>query len=183
MTTLAAPFRSILTGLMAVIGRVAVRDPARMPLYFRIHTYLNRTIQRFEALVNHWRNNTLPKQRHRVSAPRRRPAMPRLPAGQAWLLRRVDHYDARGRASQLHAFLASPDCMALLAQVPRAARLLRPLAKSLGLALPGDPPPPEPKPAKSAKPPLPPRHRPPHDIAPAPSKPRPAFPAIFSKAR
>ncbi len=187
MTERAILFRAILTGLMAVIAQIAAHDRPRAPFLIRVSNHLNRTIQRFEALVHRWRNNSLPKPgKPRPGRPQHPRATPRLPSGRAWLLRHVDHHNARASASQLQHFLASPDCAALLAQVPRAARLLRPLVKSLGLSMPGDPPPPPPKPAKPAKPVQPralPWLRPQHIIAPAPAKPRTAYPPEFSKAR
>ena len=61
MTTLATHFRTILSGLQVVIGIVAAKDRARDAFLARIHHHLNRTIQRFEKLVAHWRNNSLPK--------------------------------------------------------------------------------------------------------------------------
>ncbi len=153
MSTLAASFRAILTGLQVVIGIVARKEPQRDAVLARIYFHLNRTIQRFEKLVAHWRNNTLPKPCNPRPGRARRPqTSPRLPRGNAWLIRNVDHYNARGHASQLQHFLASEECIKFLADVPRAGRLLRPLAKSLGIQMPGDPPPPPPKPAPIPKP-------------------------------
>ncbi len=149
MTDLATPFRTILKGLLAVIGIVARKEPHRDAFLARIYFHLNRTIQRFEKLVTHWRNSTLPRQRQRAPRPARTRSNPRLPTGRAWLIRNVDHYNFRGHASQLQHFLATPECVAFLTEVPRAASILRPLAKSLGIQMPGDPPPPNPKPAKS----------------------------------
>ena len=152
MTTLATQFRTILAGLQAVIGIIAAKNPPHLPLLTQIYFHLNRTIQRFERLVTHWRNNTLPKQRQRAPRPARPRTTPRLPAGRAWLIRNVDHYNARGHALQLQHFLATPECIAFLAEVPRAGKILRPLARSLGIQMPGDPPPPLPKPARPPKP-------------------------------
>ena len=153
MTTLATHFRTILSGLQAVIGIVANKEPARDLLLARIYYHLNRTIQRFEKLVTNWRAGTLPKPgKPRPGRPTRPQTTPRLPNSYAWLIRNVDHYNFRGHASQLQHFLATPECAAFLAEVPRAGRILRPLAKSLALQMPGDPPPPMPKPAAPPKP-------------------------------
>ncbi len=184
MTTLASPFRTILAGLLAVIGIVAAKNPARDALLGRIYRHLNRTIQRFEKLVTHWRNNTLPEPcKPRPGRPARARTTPRLPRGKSWLIRNVDHYNARGHALQLQHFLASPECMEFLAAVPRANRILRPLAKSLGILMPGDPPPPMPKPARPPKPTQPPP-RPATDTLPA-ARPEPLtiHHHFFSKAR
>jgi hypothetical protein len=154
MTTLTTPFRSILNGLKAVIAQIASKDRPRAIFLITIHTHLNRTIQRFEKLVAHWRANTLPKQRHRPNQTPRPNTTPRLPSGHAWMLRHVDHSDFRAYASQLNHFLTTPDAAKLLAEVPRAARILRPLSRALGLHFPGDPPPRPPKPPPVPKPPL-----------------------------
>ena len=190
MTTLATTFRAILSGLQAVIGIVAAKNPARDQILGRIYVHLNRTIQRFEKLVAHWRNNTLPKPRVSRPSPARPQPTPILPterrpiwrllSGRAWLIRNVDHYNFRGHASQLQHFLASPECVAFLAEVPRAGRILRPLARSLGIQMPGDPPPPAPKPAKPAATPYPPPASPPVRAQHSPFSLRHP---IFSKAR
>ncbi len=153
MTDLATPFRTILQGLQAVIGIVVAKKPPHTPLLVQIFYHLTRTIHRFEKLVTNWRNNTLPRQRQRAPRPTRPQTTQRLPNGKSWLIRNVDHYNARGHASQLQHFLASPECVAFLAEVPRAGRILRPLAKSLGIQMPGDPPPPNPQPPPPTQPP------------------------------
>ncbi len=153
MTTLATTFRAILSGLQAVIAQIAYNDRPRGQFLVQIWTRLSRTIQRFEKLVTNWRNNTLPKQgKPRPGRPARPKRTPGLPTGRSWILRHVDHYNARAYASQLQAFLTSEECVAFLAEVPRATRILRPLAKSLGLQMHGDPPPPPPKAAPPPKP-------------------------------
>ncbi len=152
MTTLATPFRTILTGLQAVIGLVAAKRPPHTLLLTHIYFHLNRTIQRFEKLVTRWRDKTLPKPcKPRPGRPARTRATQRLPRGHAWLIRNVDHYNARGHASQLQHFLNAPECVAFLAEVPRAGRILRPLSRALGLQMPGEPPPPPIKPARPLK--------------------------------
>ncbi len=156
MSPLETSFRAILSGLQVVIGIVAANDRARGAFLACIHNHLNRTIQRFEKLVTHWRNNTLPKPgKPRPGRAQRPQTTPRLPTSKSWLVRSVDHYNFRGHASQLQHFLASPECIQFLAEVPRAGRILRPLARSLALQMPGDPPPSMPKPAKNPRPPLP----------------------------
>jgi hypothetical protein len=155
MTDFATRFRTILSGLMAFIATVAAKDRPRADFLVRIHHHLNRTIQRFERLATHWRNNTLPKQRSRPGRPARPQAAPRLPTGKAWLQRALNHYLANGHAAQLQHFLTTEDCQRFLAEVPRALRILRPLARSLGLLMPGDPPPPPPKSSFTPDPPGP----------------------------
>jgi hypothetical protein len=152
MSALATTFGTILNGLKAVIAELAAKDRPRTQFLVQIWTRLNTTIQRFEKLVTHWRNNTLPRQRKRAPRPGRPSTTPSLPAGKRWILNHVDHVNARAHASQLQHFLTSEACVAFLAEVPRAGRILRPLARSLGLQMPGDPPPPPPKPAPTPKP-------------------------------
>jgi hypothetical protein len=153
MSPLATRFREILSGLLAFIATVAAKERPRTEFLVRVHGHLNRTIQRFEKLVAHWRNNTLPKQRHRPGQKPRANRPPSLPTGHAWLQRDLNDYRANGSAYQLELFLATPECAQLLAEVPRATRILRPLARALGLQMPGDPPPKPPKPVKTATPP------------------------------
>ena len=182
MTTLATHVRTILSGLQAVIGIVANKEPARDLLLARIYYHLNRTIQRFEKLVAHWRAGTLPKQcKPRPGRPSHPRATPRFPTGYAWLIRSVDDSNARGQANYLEHVLASPEFIQFLAEVPRANRILRPLAKSLGIQMPGDPPPPMPKPAKNPWLSLPSL---PEPVALTVERPNPNFyPPQFSKAR
>ena len=164
MTDLATSFRDILKGLQVVIGIVVTQDRHREPLLAKIFHHLSRTIQRWEKLVANWRNGTLPKPRTRVPRASARRTAPALPSGQSWLIRNVDHYNARAHASQLEHFLRSDECVAFLAAVPRAARILRPLTKSLGILMPGASPPPpiskRPRPHKHRWLALPPRPTP-----------------------
>jgi hypothetical protein len=90
------------------------------------------------------------------SAPRRTrvcaPALGRLPRARAWLVR-VAGYHAAGSGSQLEHLLTDPVMAEFLAAVPSAARMLRPLCRTLGISPPvlGFPPPPPPRPAKPAR--------------------------------
>ena len=74
MHPLATTFRAILAGIQAVIGTVVRKDRTRDAVLAPIYFHLSRTIQRFEKLVAHWRNNTLPK-----------PAPTPKPAKNPWL--------------------------------------------------------------------------------------------------
>ena len=186
MTPLTTPFRTILDGLKVTLGLIAHRDARVRALltlaWYRIH----RTINRFERLVALWQTGKLPKPRPRAPrAKRPTPATPapRLPSGQAWLVRRLQDHHVNTRASQLQHFLANtPELADFLAAAPQANRLLRPLCRMLGLTPPGGKPPPAPRPPK-----IPPKPRPaptwptvaaqPHPIAFTP------FSAIFSTAR
>ena len=178
MTTLAITFRAILTSLRGVIAALAAKDHARQMLLLRIHQHIGHTIARFERLFAQWRTGTIPPPRApRPGRPARPRSTPRLAAGPAWLIRHVDHYDARGFASQLQHLLHTEDCARFLAEVPRAGRILRPLARALAIQMPGDPPPPLPKPARPPKPPTPPSPKPTPWTNPA------SLPLHFSKFR
>jgi hypothetical protein len=80
------------------------------------------------------------------------PALGRLPRGRAWLVRVVG-YHAAGSGGQLEHLLTDPVMAEFLAAVPSAARMLRPLCRTLGISPPvlGFPPPPDPRPAKPAR--------------------------------
>jgi hypothetical protein len=87
------------------------------------------------------------------SVPRRTrvcaPALGRMPRARAWLVR-IAGYRAAGSGSQLDHLLTDPVMAEFLAAVPAAARMLRPLCRTLGISPPvlGFPPPPDPRPAK-----------------------------------
>jgi hypothetical protein len=87
------------------------------------------------------------------AVPRRRrvgaPALGRLPRGRMWLVRMLGYHVA-GSGSQLDHLLADPAMAEFVAAVPAAARMLRPLCRTLGISPPvlGFPPPKPPKPAR-----------------------------------
>ncbi len=73
------------------------------------------------------------------SAPRREPRLGygRLPQGDGWLLPLVPMHAATA-GSQLTHMLAQPEMAALIAGVPTLGRVLRPLARMLGVVLPAE---------------------------------------------
>ena len=170
MTPLTTPFRTILDGLKVTLGLIAHRDARVRALltlaWYRIH----RTINRFERLVALWQTGKLPKPRPRAPrAKRPTPATPapRLPSGQAWLVRRLQDHHVNTRASQLQHFLANtPELQDFLAAAPQANRLLRPLCRMLGLA-PPVPLPPRTQATRPTRPRPPRRARPPRPSPPA----------------
>ena len=170
MTDLTTPFRTILDGLKVTLGLIAHRDARVRALltltWYRIH----RTINRFERLVTLWQSGKLPKPRPRA-ARAKRPApttpKPRLPSGQAWLVRRLQDHHVNTRASQLQHFLANTEELQdFLAAAPQANRLLRPLCRMLGVP-PPVPLPPRVQAARPARPLKPRRARPPRPSPPA----------------
>ena len=181
--TLLERFTRIVTMLRAAIGTHLVRQlhppqpvwlgtrvflPAaaplkRPPLAQQVWTLLwlrlARQLARFEALHQGWRTNTLAPPRTPPKSRRRRQATPplRLPRGFAWAIGRIP--EAAPAAGALIDLLHNaPDTRRFVAEVPRAARLLRPLCQALGQ-----------RPPDWLK--LPPRPR-----APRPPKPRPERP-------
>ncbi len=156
--TLLERFTSIVTMLRAAIGthltrqlnppqpvwlgtRVffpAVPPQKRPPLPESVWTLLwlrlARQLARFEALHHRWRTNTLPPPRTpRTSDTRRQAPKPqlRLPHAFAWAILRIP--EAGPAAGFLLDLLHNePDTRRFVAEVPRAARLLRPLCQALG---------------------------------------------------
>ena len=62
-----------------------------------------------------------------------RAARVRLPGARGWLVRALG-WEVAGFGSQLEALIAEPEMQALLARVPAAGRLLRPLCRMLGVS-------------------------------------------------
>ena len=136
--------------LRAVFANIARLLAARSPLfgafYLPLYSYLIRTSRRLIVLLDAIAAGTLRAPRQRLHRPRAsRPATFRLPAKKDWLGRTLG-WEIRGYASQLETILNNPENQALLLREPaRAARLLRPLARMLGIAPVALPPPPTPR--------------------------------------
>ena len=183
MTTLTTPFRTILDGLKVTLGLIAYRDARVRALLTLAWFHINRTINRFERLVSLWQSGKLPKPRTRGQRAKRQaptPPKPRLPQGQAWLVRRLQDYRVNGCAGQLQHFLSNtPELQDFLAAAPQANRLLRPVCRMLGITPPLPLPPrgPTPRPARPRKPrrPRPPRPSPPVERTSPPRPPEPTF--------
>ncbi len=166
MQTLATLFTAILADLRSTIGAAAGRTPARAPLCTLVWAYLARAARRFDRLYTQWRAGTLPApgpaRPGRPVTPR---TTPRLPAGYAWIIGLAGH-QAANLGSQLTHLLARPDAADFLREVPRAARMLRPLCHALAqpepIPRPPRPRPPRPRPARPPKPPAPPSDPPRH---------------------
>jgi hypothetical protein len=90
---------------------------------------LQRMTARFASVVKRAEAGTPPRQ----SSPRVRPSGPRerLPGGFAWLVRLVP--EAAGYGGQLQHLLSDPEVAAMLAAMPGAGRVLRPLCRMLGV--------------------------------------------------
>lgn len=125
-------FSTILSSLQAAIAVVAARDRRLTVLMVAMWGRIARMGRRLERLVAMWRAGTLPHAR----APRARPdrrtstARPSYPTAPDWLLRRIGH-DAVAVGLQLRHLLSEEECVAFLAAVPQAGRILRPLLRML----------------------------------------------------
>ena len=116
----------IVSAVAALIARRFLRDPRYMALIVPLWGWLNRTVRRFGRVPM-------------VAAPivvrvkrARAVARVRLPTGKAWLIKALG-WEAVGFGSQLRTLLAEPEMAALLAALPRAQRVLRPLGRMLGV--------------------------------------------------
>ncbi len=174
MLSLAASFALLLTGIRDAIAPVAARDWARTAFLVFIHQRLRRSAARFERLYARWKAGTLPKPRTTPRAPRtaaattrtRKPVLFRLPSRRFWLLHQ-NIPGAASRASQFRHLLAThPELPEFLAAAPQAARILNPICRMLGVALPVTQAAAPPKAAANPEP----------TPAQAPRRPRPAEP-------
>ena len=113
---------------------------------------VQRTAARIQVLHDQWRAGTLKPTRQRTRPNTRRAPSPRLPRGFAWASARAR--ELAPTAGMLNMLLQEhPESRRFLAEVPRAARLVRPLCQALGIA---QPPwlrlPPRPRPPRKPRP-------------------------------
>ena len=123
----------ILSALQAAIAVVAARERTMTLLLVAMWGRVARMGSRLERLVAQWRAGTLPPPpaaRARMAGTARRPDYPTAPK---WLLRTLGH-DAVAAGLQLQHLLTDAECVAFLAAVPQAGRILRPLLRMLGVA-------------------------------------------------
>jgi hypothetical protein len=119
----------ILRMLAAIVARRLAREPRFIALVVPLWRRINRAAIRFERLMAGLAAGRLPKPgRSGHSGPRQ--PNPLLPCGRGWLVRVLGH-EAAGCASQLQALLAEPEAAELLALVPAAAGIIRPLGRML----------------------------------------------------
>jgi HAMP domain-containing protein len=160
-----------LGGLASAVAAHLYRIPLLAALTVPVWTRINRARHRLERLLTQLAAGKLPQLRRakphqpgtrapEAAAPEpaapEPPAHPPLPRRWAWLIEAVG-YHAAGYASQLQHLLADPAMAEVLATVPAAGRIVRPLLRMLGLPadlVPRPPgaaparPPPRPKPAR-----------------------------------
>ena len=141
--------------LRKVIGpKTYVHDPFGQLLHY-LYFHVHRTYNRLGRLYTQWRDGTLKEPR--PTKPRTTKSKPprfRLPGGLFWLGKRVDGIG--GPQYTLNLALADPDFARFIAEVPRARRILNPIARAVGVVLPNAPPrkprKPRPKKPRQAKP-------------------------------
>ena len=127
-------FRTVLRGLLAVLGAWRVEPRVAAYLYNRVGLIAGR----IERMLVRFRAGRLWRVRQRVSPQRprmrRKPAI-MLPRRFGWLVQAGGH-QAAAIGSQLQTVLDAPDMAALLAASPAAMRLLRPLCRALAMEWP-----------------------------------------------
>jgi hypothetical protein len=139
----------------AIAPHTRADTPTGRVLIF-LHGYLARAVTRLDTLFASWRAGTLRPARPGTTRTASRSPI-RLPGGQMWLVKHVQP-TAIGQ-EQLRILLEDTEFQTFLREVPRAARILRPICNAVGFKLPGTPrprvrprppsPPPEPpKPGK-----------------------------------
>jgi hypothetical protein len=133
-----AQLSAILTILKTSIFRLLVPGNSQIAFWSFVHNRVARINQRFARLYQFWRDNALPASRAgRPGAPRlsSAPAF-RLPQGRDWLLRQFPGaLGVAPPAGYFAQFVARPDVVAFLTDVPQARRLLAPISRMLGVTL------------------------------------------------
>ena len=151
---IARRFGVIMADLYALVAHGFLRHPTRVFIIIPLCGYITRTIRRFQRLAARVAAGDLPRPRPRPSAagratPSTRPRPAPLPSRHGWLGADLG-YMARGYGSQLATLLAEPATIELLATVPSAGRLLRPICRMLGRPFPALRAPSPAKPAPAA---------------------------------
>ena len=130
-------FSRILSDLKAAIAARAARDRGLTVLLLAMWGRITRMGMRLEWLVAQWRAGTLPKPPAPRAAPAERKgkipaARPDYPTAPAWLVETLGH-EGVAYGLQLQHLLTEAECVAFLAAVPQAGRILRPLLRMLGV--------------------------------------------------
>jgi hypothetical protein len=128
-------FSRILSDLRAAIAVVAARERSLSALLVIVWGRVSRVGVRIERLLALWRAGKLPAARApRVREDERAAAdvvrRPRIPSGRGWLALRA--WEVRAFGSQLaHLIATDAEFARFLAEVPQAARILRPICRML----------------------------------------------------
>ena len=145
--TVSASLRTILHGLLAVLGGWGL-DAARAVILYR---RIGEVAWRIEQMLRRFRAGKLWRVIGRVGRQSLRDCTEieidegaihktncTLPKRYGWLVKAGGH-QAAGFGSQLQHLLAAPEMAELLAAAPQAVRLLRPLCRALAVELPCSP--------------------------------------------
>ena len=124
-------FGLILAALAALVARRLLREPHLSTLIVPLWTRLNRAARRCERLMARLAAGRLPQPRRPGRGGPHRPG-DTLPRGRGWLVRALGH-EAAAYAAQLESLLAEPGAAELLALAPSAGRIVRPIARMLGV--------------------------------------------------
>lgn len=138
-------FRTVLRGLLAVLGAWGLDGVIAMHLYNRVGRIagrIERMLLRFQA-GRLWRMTQRAPTKAEGPLVRRKPAVI-LPRRFGWLVLAGKHH-AASIGLQLQTVLSAPDMTELLAASPAAVRLLRPLCRALAVELPWTQTPPKPR--------------------------------------
>ena len=121
----------ILTTLAALVARRFLTQPRLAALIIPLWRRLTRAARRFERLMARLAAGALPKPR---ASGHGGPhcSTNTIPTGRGWLVAALGH-EAAAYAFQLQTLLAEPAAVELLAQVPTAQRILRPLTRMLAI--------------------------------------------------
>ncbi|MBV8521683.1 MAG: hypothetical protein JOY71_06070 [Acetobacteraceae bacterium] len=131
----------IIAGLRGILAAHMAKDRSAVAVLFLAWARLGRLSSRFQALLAAIRAGRLPPTPSarrqagddlELPRPEGLPA-PRLPGRFGWLIRLVPGAAVYG--TQVQYLLADPEMSALLADVPQAGRILRPLCRMLGIRL------------------------------------------------
>ena len=130
-----ARVRTILRGLMAVLGNWRALEPGLALVFYNRVGVIHRRIER---LLVRFRAGKLTPTQQRVATPGPRP--PRkpsvlMPRKFGWLLDAGKH-NAAYFTNQLNVLLSTPEMVDLLKAAPQAKALLRPLCRALAVDLP-----------------------------------------------
>ena len=136
LRSLSLAFAGIIGTLLRVVGLAGARNPSAVPLFEILHKRANRLRNRFTALVEKllagWRPKVAKSRIGQVASGKAQ--APRLPRGYAWFFKLVPG-DGAACGAQLQALMMRPEMQMLLAEVPIAGRMLRPLCETLGLSM------------------------------------------------
>ena len=132
---LARRFAMIMAGLGALVARRFLKMPHLARFTMQLWTYLNRATRRF--------HRALTRRVGKVRAPRARVACAEvervrqvsLPSGRGWIVRELG-WEAAAYMLHLEVLLGEIATRAALADAPGAGRILRPICRMLGVAMP-----------------------------------------------